>query len=148
MTPIRHRRHFCTLLTIFDFGESVNLQFEPEVLRPLICQVVTETVAALEADRARIPDDRLAFSEEEAARMLGLKIFQLRDQRRLGRVGFSRGPGKRVLYIRQNLLDYLARRRVEPSANGIESATPAVARLKDAFGTNGKSRGKVRKARD
>jgi hypothetical protein len=125
-----------------------NIQIEPEALAPLICQVVTETVRALEADRARIPGNRLAFSEVEAAGLLGLRVHQLRDIRLRGQIGFSRGPARRVMYQPSDLLDYLARGRTAPSANGHAPEVPAVGLRKDAAGDAHKPRAKRRGARD
>jgi hypothetical protein len=90
----------------------VSLSFDVELLRPLIAAVVAETIAQLDADRAKL-GDRAAFSEGEAAALLGLRIHQLRDERRRKRIGHGMGPGGRILYTRNDLLDYLARRRVE-----------------------------------
>jgi hypothetical protein len=67
--------------------------------------------------RATLPD-RLAFPEAEAAALLGLHAYQLRDERRRGRVRASRGPGGKILYTRQNLLDYLLSRPWEPTDSG------------------------------
>jgi hypothetical protein len=69
--------------------------------------------AQTEQDRAAIGGDKLAYTEPEAARMLSLHPHQLRDERLRGRVQASVGPGRTVLYSRQDLLDYLAARRWE-----------------------------------
>jgi hypothetical protein len=91
---------------------GVALTIDSEALRPLIAEVVRETVAVLDADRARL-GERLAFSEPEAAALLGLQTHQLRDERLRGRIKASVGPGRRVLYSREDLLAYLAARRWE-----------------------------------
>jgi Helix-turn-helix domain len=94
----------------------LSLHFDPQVLRPIIEAVVTATVAQLEADRRQLPENgRLAFSEEEAARMLGLESHQLRDERRRGRIGASSIVGRRIRYTRQDLLAYLSARHVNAS---------------------------------
>jgi hypothetical protein len=72
---------------------------------------VLETVAALEQDRARL-GDRLAYSEPEAARLLGLAPHQLRDERLRGRISASQVVGKRIRYTREDLTAYLMSRRV------------------------------------
>jgi hypothetical protein len=91
-----------------------------QALRPLILAVVAETVpaavmatvAALESQRAALPaDGRLAYPEAEAARLLGLRAHQLRDCRLRGEIEASVGPGRKVLYTREQLLAYLAGRR-------------------------------------
>ena len=91
-------------------SDGFSLSLNPAYLRPLIAEVVKETLAALEADRARL-GDRLAFSEPEAARLLGLAPHQLRDERRRGRIQASQVVGRRERYTRQDLLDYLMARR-------------------------------------
>lgn len=87
------------------------LQFDMEALRPLIAAVVSETLAAMECDRAQL-NGKLAFSESEAAQMLGLNRWQIRDLRRADKISASQGPGRRILYARQDLEDYLARQRI------------------------------------
>jgi hypothetical protein len=90
---------------------AVALAVDPAALRPVIVAVVRETLAALEADRARL-GDRLAYSEAEAARLLGLNPHQLRDERLRGRVAASKIVGGRVAYTRADLERYLLERRV------------------------------------
>jgi hypothetical protein len=85
---------------------------DAEALRPLLREVVAEVLAQLEHDRAQIPDGPLAYSEEEAARLLGLEPHVLRDERRRRRIGASQVVGRRIRYTRADLLDYLAGRRV------------------------------------
>jgi hypothetical protein len=89
---------------------SFQLDLPPAVLRPLIAEVVREVLAALEADRATLPD-KLAYSEAEAARLLSLNPHQLRDERLRGRIAASAIVGGRIRYTRADLLDYLAARR-------------------------------------
>src|SRR5262245_55909227 len=96
---------------------ALALRIDPEALRVLIAAVVAEAVAALEADRARL-EGRLAWSEPEAAALLGLNAHQLRDERRRGRIGAAVGPGGKILYSKSDLLAYLAARRYEPAAAG------------------------------
>jgi hypothetical protein len=91
---------------------GINLQIDAETLAPIIRQAVEQTLAALEKDRAAL-GEKLAFGEAEAARLLSLNNHQLRDERLRGRVKASIGPGRRILYSRQDLLDYLQQRRWE-----------------------------------
>jgi hypothetical protein len=93
------------------YAPPLSLQLDPAALRPLIEAVVSETLARLEEARGRL-DDRLAFSEEEAARLLGLHPHQLRDERRRGRIQASSIVGRRTRYLREDLLRYLLGRRV------------------------------------
>ncbi len=91
-------------------SNGLHLAIDPAGLEPLIRAVVSATLAAIDHDRAAVPD-KLAFSEAEAARLLSLNAHQLRDERRLGRIKASVGPGRKILYSRQDLLNYLAARR-------------------------------------
>jgi hypothetical protein len=89
---------------------AVHLQMEPEALRPLIELVIGEVLARVEEERTRL-NGRIAYSEPEAAALLGLQSHQLRDERRRGQIQASEIVGKRIRYTRQDLLDYLASRR-------------------------------------
>jgi hypothetical protein len=91
---------------------SLSLQLPPEALGPLIEQVVVEVLARVERERAQLLDGRLAYCEEEAARLLGLEPHVLRDERRRGRISASQVVGRRIRYTRDDLLDYLRGRRV------------------------------------
>ena len=93
-----------------DSPAGVALSIDAETLRPLIAAVVAETLAALDVDRAKL-GDRLAYSEPEAARLLGLNTHQLRDERLRGRIAASAIVGKRIRYQRSDLLAYLSERR-------------------------------------
>ena len=95
---------------------GLNLQLDPEVLDPIIREVVKLTIAALEQDRATV-GDRLAYSEAEAARLLSLHVHQLRDERLRGRIKASVGPGRMILYSRGDLMDYLQSRRWEKKSS-------------------------------
>jgi hypothetical protein len=88
-------------------SNGLHLAIDPAGLEPLIRAVVSATIAALDADRSAIPD-KLAFSEAEAARLLSLHPHQLRDERLAKRIKASLGPGRKVLYSRDDLLAYLA----------------------------------------
>jgi hypothetical protein len=88
-----------------------TLTLDPAVLRPFIAQVVTEVFAQLEASRQALPENRLAYSEQEAARLLGLESHQLRDERRRGRIAASAIVGRRIRYMRDDLVAYLMSRR-------------------------------------
>ena len=86
---------------------------KPDDLRPLVATIVTEALAQLRADETAL-GDRLAFSEQEAARLLGLESHQLRDERLRGRIAASQIVGRRIRYRRDDLISYLARHRTEP----------------------------------
>jgi hypothetical protein len=96
---------------------GLSLSLSAEALRPLVAEVVRETLAQLEQARAALPD-RLAFGEAEAAALLGLAPHQLRDERLRGRIKASVGPGRRVLYRRADLEGYLLGRPWQPGSAG------------------------------
>ena len=89
---------------------GINLQIDPSLLEPLIKKIVAETVVELEAGRAQL-DDKLAYGEPEAARLLGLQSHQLRDARLAGKIQCSQITGRRIRYTREDLLQYLAANR-------------------------------------
>jgi hypothetical protein len=95
-------------------SNGVHLSLDPTGLRPLIEQVVTETLARLETERAKV-NGKLAYSEPEAAALLGLEPHQLRDERLRGRIGASSIVGRRIRYTREDLTSYLMGRRWGPS---------------------------------
>ncbi len=78
----------------------------------MIAMVVAETLSQIREDEANI-GDKLAFDEPEAARLLSLKSHQLRDERLRGRISASAMVGRRIRYRRQDLLKYLAARRIK-----------------------------------
>ena len=61
----------------------------------------------------QIHDGRVAYTEAEAASMLGLNPHQLRDLRLEGKINHSRIVGRKIRYTFQDLMDYLNRGRVE-----------------------------------
>ena len=85
----------------------MKITFDADDLRPIIEQVVTETLARVDDDRPG--DDRLAYTESEAAAMIGLEQHVLREQRRLGRIEpCAVRPGRRVLYTPASIRAFLA----------------------------------------
>jgi hypothetical protein len=91
-------------------GAPLALALDQAALKPLITAIVRATVAELEAVRARF-DDRLCYSEAEAARLLSLNVWQLRDLRLRGEITPSRVVGKRLRYLRDDLIRYLLERK-------------------------------------
>lgn len=87
----------------------MNLLVDPAELRPLVAAVVAEVLALT----AALPGDRLAWSEKEAAPLLGLRQHQLRDLRLAGRIACSRGPKNAPLYTRADLAAFLLSTREE-----------------------------------
>ena len=89
---------------------AVTLLLTPELLTPLVREIVGEVVLALQSDRAKV-NCRLADSEAEAAALIGLQVYQLRDERLRGRIGASQIVGKRICYTPADLERYLLERR-------------------------------------
>jgi hypothetical protein len=89
---------------------GLTLQVQAEALRLLIEAVVEETIARLESARALLAG-KLAYSEEEAARLLSIESWVLRDERRRGRIQASQIVGNRIRYTHDDLVRYLAGRR-------------------------------------
>lgn len=88
---------------------SLNLSFSEADLRPLVEFVVSIALDRLETDRRRL-GDKLAFSEPEAAALLGVRPHVLRDARLRGEIPASR-VGRRIRYERDELLRYLRKQR-------------------------------------
>ena len=88
---------------------SVRIQFDREDLQPLVALAVTEALDRLEAERAKF-NGRLAFTEPEAAVLLGVKPHVLRDCRRRGELPGAK-VGSKIVYTRADLLDFLDRQK-------------------------------------
>lgn len=87
----------------------MNISFSETDLRPLVEAVVTATLERLGDERQRI-GDKLAYSEPEAAALLSVKPYVLRDARLRGEIaGFRIGKG--IRYERDELLRFLRRQR-------------------------------------
>ena len=93
----------------------VGISFDDANLRPLVRAVVAEVLAE-HKQLQQIYEGRVAYSEAEAANMLGLNQHQLRDLRLNGKINHSRIVGRRIRYTLQDLMDYLHRGREEASA--------------------------------
>lgn len=88
----------------------MQVTLDPHDLEPVIELIVERVVARLEREREAL-GDRVAFSEAEAAQLIGLEQHQLRDERRRGRIKASRIVNRSIRYLRSDLLDYLMRNR-------------------------------------
>ncbi len=85
------------------------ISFDDAVLRPLIERIVATVLDRLQGEQ-EVRRDKLAYTEAEAAALLGIERHVLRDARLRGELTGSR-VGKRILYERQELLGYLRRQR-------------------------------------
>lgn len=99
----------------------MKLDIDIDELRPVIEVVVAETIAKLEADR-EVLQGKLAYSECEAAQLIGLTERQLADERRRGRIRASTIVGRRIRYLKSDLLKYLMARRCDGSPRAMEEA--------------------------
>src|SRR5688572_12063481 len=99
-----------------DSHSSLALAVDPTALRQLIVEVVETTLARLEQAHQYLPE-RLAFSEAEAAQLVGLQPWQLRDERRRGRIAASQIVGRQIRYRREDLVGYLMRCRINDPAD-------------------------------
>lgn len=94
----------------------MKIEIDPESLEPFIGRVVAETVSRLEESRAALPEER-TYSEAEAARYLRVEPWVLRDERRRGRIQASKIMGKRIRYLRNDLIAYMLGRRYAAQAS-------------------------------
>jgi hypothetical protein len=84
---------------------SLKIEFDRETLRPLVNLAVAEALERMETERAKL-NGRLAFTEPEAAALLGVKPYVLRDCRRRGELQGAR-VGSKIVYTRADLLAFL-----------------------------------------
>lgn len=87
------------------------INFEAEDFAPLVRQIVAETLTSMQSKFDEM-GKRLAFTEEEAAEMIGLKSHQLRDERRRGRIQASQIVCRAIRYSREDILRYLMTNRI------------------------------------
>lgn len=90
----------------------MNINVTPDDLRPLVETVVAETLAAFETTGATLSSGRMAYTEAEAAQLLGVKRHVLRDARIRSEIVATR-IGGRIGYEPAQLRAYLIRNRVE-----------------------------------
>lgn len=93
---------------------AISINLDAAALTPIVERVVVEVLAKFDAIRQPM-GDKLAYSEQEAARLLSLESHQLRDERLRGRIRASQIVGRRIRYTREDLLSYLSGRRFSPS---------------------------------
>jgi hypothetical protein len=93
-----------------------DLQLNSGELRPLVQEVVRAVMDEL-TEVHQLTHGKLALNEEQAADLLDLNPWQLRDLRLAGKIGFTRIVGNRVRYTVPDLLDYL-RRNHRPGKEG------------------------------
>ncbi|MDP7018369.1 MAG: helix-turn-helix domain-containing protein [Pirellulaceae bacterium] len=77
-------------------------------LREVVRVVVRETLEHFEKSQNT---DRIAYTEPEAAALIGIPRHSLRDARLRGEIEASK-IGRRIIYRREELEDYLARNQI------------------------------------
>ncbi len=87
-----------------------TLQLSEGDLKPLIQEIV-EAVFSETSEFKRLMNGQLAVTEPEAAALLGLNSWQLRDVRLAGKIAHSRIVGNKVRYTLEDLTGYLRRGR-------------------------------------
>jgi len=88
---------------------SVKIEFDHDALRPLVNLAVAEALDRMEEERARF-NGRLAYTEPEAAVLLGVKPHVLRDCRRRGELRGAK-VGSKIVYTRSDLVAFLERQK-------------------------------------
>ncbi len=88
---------------------GLQIQFDQDALRPLVHLAVAEALDRMEGERAKF-NGRLAFTEAEAAVLLGVKPHVLRDCRRRGELQGAK-VGSKIVYTRADLLEFLERQK-------------------------------------
>lgn len=87
----------------------MQITFDDADLKVLVTRVVTTVLAQREADGMKF-GGRLAYTEAEAAALIGVRPHVLRDCRLRGEIEGAR-IGKRVMYSREQLLALMERNR-------------------------------------
>ena len=104
-----NRRHGVSAETPFFCWCFLNIFFDDVALRPLIERIVGTVLEQIRSDLSAA-GDRLAYSEPEAAALLGVHRHVLRDARLRGELSGCR-VGKGIRYERDELLRFLRSRR-------------------------------------
>lgn len=83
-----------------------ELRIDDDEFKRLVKQIVSETLQELDQFRLAT-NGKLALTEQEAAELLGLHSWQLRDLRLARKIAHSRIVGNKVRYLVRDLFDYL-----------------------------------------
>jgi len=85
----------------------MHVSLSKEDLQPLVKEIVSELLLAPEGEHLALsPDGRLAYSEPEAATLLGLPAHRLRDARLRGEIS-ARKVGRAYRYARSELIRFI-----------------------------------------
>lgn len=93
---------------------ALSLKLDAQALRPIVEEVLNLALARLDAAKAQVPAEPLAYTEARSAELLGMERHQLRDERHRGRITGCKILGRQVRYTREDLLAYLMRNRTGP----------------------------------
>ena len=91
-------------------SESLSMRVDVGKLRPLLHQLVLEVLANVPADFQT--SHRLAYPEPEAAALIGIPQHSLRDCRLRGEIQGLK-IGKRICYMRDELVTFLLSKRID-----------------------------------
>lgn len=102
-----------------ETGRPDRLQLEDMEQNPVLCGGAKEETG-WQAEEAGISENgkpdrwarEIAYSESEGARLIGLHPWNLRGERLRGRIKASRIVGRRIRYLRSDLIEYLTRHRI------------------------------------
>ena len=89
----------------------MQINLDDADVESLVTKVVAKVLAEREATDTKF-GNRLAFTEPEAAALIGVQPHTLRDCRLRGELVGSK-VGKRVMYSRDTLLKFLASTQIE-----------------------------------
>ena len=88
---------------------TIPIQLTNEAFRPVVQEIVAEVLthtAALQAG----PTDQIGYTQVEAAALIGVEWYALRDARLRGEVS-ARKVGRRLIYAREELERYVAEKQ-------------------------------------
>jgi hypothetical protein len=87
----------------------MELKIDPDLMRPIIAEVVKEVWKAIEDENQKFTE-KLGYSEAEAAALLNVHQHVLRDERMRRRIRASKIVGGRIRYLRSDLMEYMIER--------------------------------------
>jgi hypothetical protein len=88
---------------------GVRIELDESTFQQLFDDALQKALARIEGERARF-GGRLAYPEAEAAALLGVKPYVLRDCRRRGELEGAK-VGSKIIYSRADLEAFLERQK-------------------------------------
>jgi hypothetical protein len=88
---------------------GVHIELEEAVFQSLVDTAVQRALARIGEERTRL-NGRLAYTEPEAAALVGVKPYVLRDCRRRGELPGAK-VGSKIVYTRSDLEAFLERQK-------------------------------------